>query len=295
MQRVDHDDPFEHDSEQTIRRPRRKPRLKRGPREVLPPAEDDRARTTGIGTDAFADPDLQALFDRGSFDRYIGELKGGKEATVYLVARGEQRLAAKLYADIDARSFRDDRIYWEGFYIGDARTAKAMRQGTRAGRRAQQAIWVAREYANLWNLLGAGVPVPRPALGPEPSVFAEAGSVVLMEFIGSGDVPAPRLSDGRLLPAEAEDAWAQSVALLVDLTRLGKVHGDFSSYNLLWHEGRVRLIDVPQMVDIHGNRHAQALLRRDVHSLVMSFRRHRLGLDPREVWAAVERELAGAR
>ncbi len=257
MQRVDHDDPFEHASEQTIRRPRRKPRLKRGPRDLLLSAEDVRGRATG--PDAFADPDLRALFDRGSFDRYIGELKGGKEATVYLVARGEQRLAAKLYADIEARSFRDDRIYWEGFYVGDARTAKAMRQGTRAGRRAQQAIWVAREYANLWSLSGAGVPVPRPALGPEPSVFAEAGSVVLMEFIGSGDVPAPRLSDARLAPAEAEDAWAQSVALLVALTRLGKVHGDFSTYNLLWHEGRVRLIDVPQMIDIHGNHHARVV------------------------------------
>lgn len=286
MRRVDHDDPYDHDDRQTLRRPRRKPRLKRGPRDLLLAVDDPASRATS--TTAFADPDLQALFDRGWFDRYLGELKGGKEATVYLVASGDTRYAAKLYADIDARSFRNDRIYWEGTFVGDVRTAKAMRHGTRAGRRARQALWVAREYANLWTLHDAGVPVPRPALGPEPSVYGEAGSVVLMEFLGVDDVPAPRLSDARLAPAEAVRAFDQSVALLVALTRLGKVHGDYSTYNLLWHEGRVRLIDVPQMTDIHGNPRARDLLERDVRSLLASFRGVGAAARPDAVWAAVE-------
>lgn len=286
MRRVDHDDPYDHDDRQLLRRPRRKPRLKRGPRDLLLREEDAAPRPTS--TTAFADPDLQTLFDRGWFDRYLGELKGGKEATVYLVAAGDTRYAAKLYADLDARTFRDDRIYWDGYFVGDVRAAKAMRQGTRAGRRARQAIWVAREYANLWALHDAGVPVPRPVLGPEPSVYGEAGSVVLMEFLGTDDVPAPRLSDASLTPDEALTAFDQSVTLLVALTRLGKVHGDFSTYNLLWHGGRVRLIDVPQMTDIHGNPRARALFERDVRSLLTSFRRFPANERFHAVWDAAE-------
>src|SRR5690606_20217392 len=155
-------------------------------------------RTTS--TTQFADDDMQFLLDRGYFDSFVGELKGGKEATVFLVAKGEERMAAKVYSDIQARTFRHDAVYWSGFYIGDQRTGKAMRQRTSTGKRAQQAIWVAREYHYLWRLHQAGLPVPRPAVGPEVSAIAEAVSVVLMEFIGEGDDPAPRLSDVRLPP-----------------------------------------------------------------------------------------------
>lgn len=58
------------------------------------------------------------------------------------------------------------------------------------------------------------------------------------------------------------------------LCGLGLVHGDFSTYNLLWHEGEVWLIDVPQMVQAGEARGARALLERDVKSLATSFRRH---------------------
>ena len=72
---------------------------------------------------------------------------------------------------------------------------------------------------------------------------------------------------------EAEDAFAQSLDIMVDLLKLGKVHGDYSAYNLLWWEGRVIVIDVPQMVDIAENKHAAELLERDVESLCQSLRR----------------------
>ncbi len=204
-------------------------------------------------------------------------MKGGKEATVYLVGRGEERLAAKVYADLESRSFRNDAGYWAGVYVPDRRVAKALKQRSRVGQAAQQAIWVMREYANLWRLVEAGLPVPRPAIGPAVSECAEAGSVVLMEFVGHGDTPAPRLSDVRLSAAEAEAAYRQSVDLLLRLARLGLVHGDFSTYNLLWHDGRVVLIDVPQLLEVaSAARQARELLERDVVSLVTSFRRHRV-------------------
>jgi len=223
---------------------------------------------------------MQNLLDRGYFDSFIGELKGGKEATVFLVGRGAERLAAKVYTDIEVRTFRNDDVYWSGFYIGDVRTVKAMKQHSAAGQRARQGIWVNREYHYLWRLFEAGLPVPRPAIGPEPHQISEAGSVVLMQFIGDGDVPASRLSDLRLEPAAAEEAYMQSVELARSLSRLGLVHGDLSTYNLLWHEEKVWLIDVPQVVEMSAGRAAVELLQRDARSLVASFRRLGIRAEP---------------
>src|SRR5690606_38523690 len=182
-------------------------------------------------------------------------------------------LAAKVYTDIEVRTFRNDDVYWSGFYIGDVRTVKAMKQHSAAGQRARQGIWVNREYHYLWRLFEAGLPVPRPAIGPEPHQISEAGSVVLMQFIGDGDVPASRLSDLRLEPDAAQEAYRQSVELARSLSRLGLVHGDLSTYNLLWHQGQVWLIDVPQVVELSVGRAAVDLVHRDARSLTTSFRR----------------------
>ena len=268
----DEDDAAQHDVETRDKRQRRSPKLKRRRHDLL--WNEEQPRTTS--TTQFADDDMQFLLDRGYFDSFVGELKGGKEATVFLVAKGEERLAAKVYSDIQARTFRNDAVYWSGFYIGDQRTGKAMRQRTSTGKRAQQAIWVAREYHYLWRLHQAGLPVPRPAVGPEVSAIAEAGSVVLMEFIGEGDDPAPRLSDVRLPPDQAAEAYRQTADIFAALTRLGLVHGDLSTYNLLWHDGTVRLIDVPQMVELAVGAVARELLERDARSIVTSFRKHRV-------------------
>lgn len=259
---------------------RRKPRLKRTRKDLLV-ASDARhggEAPGGHNDSLFADADMRALFDRGYFDTFIGELKGGKEATVYLVARGEQRFAAKVYSDIEARTFRDDRVYWQGYDIRDARIAKAFQQRSRAGLKAQQGMWVEREYHYLWRLHEAGVKVPRPALGPEPYHYREGGAVVLMEFVGEGDVPAPRLADVRLGSGDADSAFEQAVAILRRLGALGLVHGDLSTYNLLWHRCEVWLIDVPQMMP--ATRAARSLFERDVRSLTTSFRRHGIEVDP---------------
>ncbi|MBX3143525.1 MAG: hypothetical protein KF813_07210 [Trueperaceae bacterium] len=274
------------------RRERRKPKLKRTRKDLLaqPVATTDPAQRVGA-EDEFSDGDMRFLQDRGYFDTLIGELKGGKEATVFLVGRGEERFAAKVYADIEARSFRDDRVYWQGFHVGDARMVKAMAQRSKAGLKAQQHIWVTREYHYLWLLHEAGIKVPKPAIGPEPYYYSQAGAVVLMEFVGEGDTPAPRLSDVRLSPEEGRLALDQAVTILRRLCRLGLVHGDFSTYNLLWHQGEVWLIDVPQMVQVGEARGSRALLERDVNSLLTTFRRHGAHLDQRELLRSLNADL----
>jgi RIO kinase 1 len=276
---VNEDDFGDNDAAPRRRTSKAKPKAKRTRRDLL----WDPANPRPTSTTEFLDPDMQSLYDRGYFDTFIGELKGGKEATVFLVGRGDERFAAKVYTDIAVRTFRNDDVYWSGFYVADARISKAMKQHSARGQRARQGIWVNREYHYLWRLFEAGLPVPRPAIGPGPSDLAEAGSVVLMEFIGAGDVPASRLSDVRLEPDAAKEAYSQSVELARSLSRLGLVHGDLSTYNLLWHRERVWLIDVPQVVELSVGRAAVELVQRDAGSLVTSFRRLGVQADAHEL------------
>lgn len=243
-------------------------------------------------TTAFADPDMQRLYDRGYFDTLVARLRGGKEATVYVVRRGEESLVAKLYTDLELRSFRNDTSYWDGYWVADARAAKAMRRGTRTGLRVKMDVWVLREYRTLWRLHDAGLPVPRPAVGPDVSDLSESGSVVLMQLIGDGEEPAPRLSDLRLPDEEVRSAWDQAAAIYLRLAELGLAHGDLSTYNLLWHEGSVWLIDVPQAVEVAASREGVDLLRRDLDTLATSFRRLGHRADTEELWRRALRAAA---
>lgn len=235
----------------------------------------------------FAHPDLQELHLRGYVDEILSELKSGKEATVYLgenhLSGDRTLLAIKVYKDLEARSFKNDAIYRQGRFIGNDRTEKAIAQRSKAGLAMQQNIWVMYEYTQLWQLYNAGVPVPRPLVGPGTQEMEAAGRVVLMEWIGSEEAPAPRLSDIKLSGAEAENVFEQSVALLKRILELGKVHGDFSTYNLLYWQEKTIVIDVPQMVNVEENRNAKELLERDVRSLCTSFRKHGIYADPNVV------------
>jgi RIO kinase 1 len=232
----------------------------------------------------FAHPDLQELHLRGYVDEILSELKSGKEATVYLGENhlsGERTLVAvKVYKDLEARSFKNDSVYRQGRFVGNDRTIKAISQRSKAGLIAQQSMWVMYEYAQLWQLYNAGIPVPRPLVGPETKEMEASGRVVLMQWIGSEDAPAPRLSDVKLSGSKADDAFEQSVTLLKKMLELDKVHGDFSTYNLLYWQEKVIVIDVPQMVNVKENKHAGELLERDVRSLCTSFKKHGIYVDP---------------
>jgi RIO kinase 1 len=46
------------------------------------------------------------------------------------------------------------------------------------------------------------------------------------------------------------------------------VHGDYSTFNILWHNERAIVIDFPQVIEFKNNPNAKALLERDVHLCV---------------------------
>jgi RIO kinase 1 len=55
------------------------------------------------------------------------------------------------------------------------------------------------------------------------------------------------------------------------MASMGLVHGDLSAYNLLVHEGRLVLIDLPQVVDVVANPRGPEFLARDVRNITSWF------------------------
>ena len=212
----------------------------------------------------FANSDLNTLSKMGFLDELISGIKTGKEASVFLGRNAEGFVAVKMYTDLRVRSFKRDASYREGRYIGDARIEKAIKQGSEAGLDAHQILWVQEEFRQMKHLAQHGVNVPK--------AIAVNGISIIMEFIGDKNGnPASRISDLKMEKDEAEEAFRQSVQNLKRIVDSGRVHGDYSTFNILWHNGKAIVIDFPQVIEFKHNPNANAFLERDVHSLCKSF------------------------
>jgi RIO kinase 1 len=190
-------------------------------------------------------------------------LKTGKEADVHLLERavpGTGRrvlLAAKRYRTAEHRMFHRDAGYLEGRRVRSSREMRAMARRTEFGRDLLSGQWAAAEFAALSRLWADGIAVPYPV--------QLAGTELLLEFVGSpAGAAAPRLAQLRPEPGLLADLWRQLGDALRGLARHGLTHGDLSAYNVLVHEGRLVLIDLPQVVDVVGNPQGPAFLTRDV-------------------------------
>ena len=108
---------------------------------------------------------------------------------------------------------------------------------------------------------------------------------LLMAFVGNEERAAPKLEEARLSTPELASAWEQLLDSLRALTIAGIVHADLSAYNLLWWEGRLVVIDLPQAVEFTTNTDAYDLLHRDVANVGAWFTRRGVRLDVEEVYA----------
>ena len=230
-------------------------------------------------TENYADPDakfknsdLNELSRMGFLDELIYGIKTGKEASVFLGRNSTGLVAVKMYTDLRVRSFKRDESYREGRYIGDARIQKAIEQGSQAGLDAHQILWVQEEFRQMQYLYGHGVKVPK--------AIAVNGIALIMEFIGDENGnPAPRISDLKMEKNEADEAFRQSVQNLKLIVQSGRVHGDYSTFNILWHNEEAVVIDFPQVLEFKNNPNSHAFLERDVRSLCKSFMKQGVNAD----------------
>ena len=228
---------------------------------------------------------LEVLLDEGILQDVLRPLRSGKEAQVYLVLANDQTCVAKVYKDVERRSFQNRGAYTEGRKSRNSRDARAIGKSSRHGRAKGEQAWRSVEVETIYRLQAAGVRVPK------PYHFLEG--VLVMEFICDEDGhAAKRLGELEFSPEQAKAVLAGLLREVVRMICGGIVHGDLSSFNVLMAADGPVVIDFPQAVDASINRHAHTLLLRDVDNLqdfaaecIPNYKRLPYG---EEIWALYE-------
>ena len=240
---------------------------------------------------------MEGFYNNKIITDILHSVKGGKEANVYCCSAHPDMhldlLAAKVYRPRMFRNLRNDARYRQGREILDEegkpvfgrREVLAMQKKTRFGQELRHISWMEAEFTTLEILLEAGVDVPRPLLHND--------NVILMEYVGDRDLPAPNLNQVRLEKAEAGRLFERLVENLQIMLSCHRVHADLSAYNILYWEGQFKIIDFPQAVDPRRNPEAFDIFQRDVERVCQYFARYRLRLDPQQLasdmWSKYER------
>ena len=232
----------------------------------------------------------------GAVDTELGMLKTGKEADVFLVRRAIpdtdkiSMLAAKRYRDGDHRLFHRDAGYLEGRRVRRSREMRAMSNRSSFGKELIAGQWAIAEFGALSHLWQVGqesglicVPYPVQLIGTE----------LMLEFIGDWETgeAAPRLAQVRSDTADLPDLWRQMVDALSVLARAQVAHGDLSPYNVLVHQGRLVLIDLPQIVDVIANPQGADFIARDVRNVATWFAARGLSAELIDVDGLIDRLL----
>lgn len=203
---------------------------------------------------------IQPLVEEGLVDSVLRQLMSGKEASVYMVRCGNDIRCAKVYKDVDKRSFKQAVQYQEGRKVRNSRRARAMEKGSKFGRNQQEEAWQNAEVDALYRLAYAGVRVPQP--------YGCFSGVLLMELVTDDEgMVAPRLNDVNLTKADAISHHANMVEYAKLMLCAGLVHGDLSEFNVLVDDKGPVIIDLPQAVDAAANNNANWMFARDVNNM----------------------------
>ncbi|XVV14763.1 serine protein kinase RIO [Actinoplanes sp. CA-131856] len=276
---------FDDDDSTFLKRGRPEPQLQEDP--DLPEVGDRWSTWDGALHGPEPRPDWVRT-EHGAVDTELGMLKTGKEADVYLVRREVpdtdkiSMLAAKRYRDGDHRLFHRDAGYLEGRRVRRSREMRAMNNRTAFGKEMISGQWAIAEFGALSHLWEVGqesglvrVPYPVQIIGTE----------LMLEFIGDWETgeAAPRLAQVRADPDQLADLWRQMTDALSVLARAQVAHGDLSPYNTLVHDGRLVLIDLPQIVDVVANPQGADFIARDVRNVAAWFTQRGLRVDADEL------------
>ncbi len=215
--------------------------------------------------------ELATYIEQGTIDDWLGVISSGKEARVHLAAKGDGLLAVKVFKERNDRSFKNRADYHMAMMPLHTRAARAMANRSGYGKALEDGLWCQREAETLGILAAAGADVPR--------VVAHGCRSIVMEYFGTAESGASRLSDLRQWLPDARGCFAAVLRNLGLFLECGIVHGDLSPYNILYHDGRPVIIDFPQAVLIAASSAAEALFERDVCVICEYFRRQGVASD----------------
>lgn len=228
---------------------------------------------------------LSSFYEEGLISDVLFQVQGGKEATVYCCRSGpacpDELLAAKVYRPRMYRNLSNDQLYREGreTLSEEGRTIKqtkhrvmrAVQKRTQFGEKVRHQSWLMYEYNALRELYDDGAAVPKP--------WSANTNAILMDYIGTLDAPAPKLSRLRLPPDEARVLFDEVIDTIDLMLQRALIHGDLSAYNILYTDGHATVIDFPQIVRVGVNSHSRAIFERDVRRVCSYFSKQGVDCD----------------
>jgi RIO kinase 1 len=234
---------------------------------------------------------LELLVADGIVDAVVQRVKTGKEAEVFVVRKGEDFLAAKVYKERNARNFKNNAGYKEGRTVRNSRDARALAKGSSYGRKLSENEWMHTEHDALVTVVNAGVRAPKAEL------FYEG--ILLMELVlDANGQPAPRLIEVPLSAEEAAQYHKDIVGQIIRMLTCDLIHGDLSPFNILLAWNGPTIIDLPQVIKAAHNSQSEQFLVRDVRNVTEYFAKfvpelkHRV-YDGHAIWAKyTKRELS---
>ncbi|MEM2727292.1 MAG: serine protein kinase RIO [Archaeoglobaceae archaeon] len=202
-----------------------------------------------------------------------GVVSTGKEANVFYadgIYEGKiVPMAVKIYR-IETSSFEK----MDEYIFGDRRF------DYRISSKDKIYLWTEKEFRNLERAYNNGVRVPKP--------YAHMKNVLLMEFIGENEIPAPTLAEigKELVELDVKEIFNEIIENLMKLYQKAElVHADLSEYNIMLLEKPV-IIDMGQAV-LRDHPNADAYLRRDIKNLVRFFRKFGVSVEEEQIYEEI--------
>lgn len=202
--------------------------------------------------------DLSKLLKKGILGTVDYPVSTGKEANVFRATTPDGKyVAVKIYKNETAPFFRK-----MDYLEGDPRFERIKRNDRDIVR-----AFARKEFKNLEICERAGIHSPKP--------FFLINRVLVMGFLGEGDLPYPTMNMVGPLHGERDlDSILDDVRKMY---RKGLVHADLSEYNIM-------MGDVPYLIDfgqgvVTRHPHAERFLERDIAIILKFFGRHGIRRD----------------
>jgi len=196
---------------------------------------------------------LNKILTNGPLKEIEGIISAGKEANVYLAYDQDgNEVAIKIYK-IDSNTSK----WMRNYIVGDPRFKRIPNNISKI-----IYLWAGKEYKNLSRAYKAGLSVPKP-------IFIK-NNILIMEYIGFGPIPAPKLKDIKN-PQENKKLVPKILEFIKELYQKAKlVHGDLSEFNILYHNQKPIIIDISQAVHTQHPK-AEVYLVRDIKNMFNYF------------------------
>jgi RIO kinase 1 len=205
-------------------------------------------------------------------DKYIEiidfPISTGKEGNIFRgITENKKFVAVKIY-----RTSTSTFKHITDYIIGDPRFSSI-----HSNKRDIIYTWTKKEYKNLQRLQEAGVRAPKPIFSVK--------NILIMQYIGEKNKPAPMLKDVKL--KNPQFVFDTIIDYISKMYKKGSmVHADLSAYNVLIHRNKPYIIDLGQAVLLeHPNSHE--FLKRDIHNLVTYFKRYGIKADENNLYKMI--------